>query len=179
MLTGERVVLRPFRPEDVEPLWRAKLDPLMWARTTEAPLTPVTLEEQRARYAEPSKDDSAQFAVDVDSVLVGRAGLFNVDNLARQAEVGLSLLPEHQGKGYGQDVLRVLLGYAFRSRNLRRIHLQTLSSNAAALRAYLAVGFVEEARLREHAWVEGEYEDVVLMGVLRSEWNSQTSSPSR
>ena len=170
MLSGERVVLRPFRPDDVEPLWRAKLDPAMWAQTTEAPLTPVTLEEHRARYSEPSKDSSAQFAVDVDGGLVGRAGLFNVDDLARHAEVGLSLLPEHQGKGHGRDVLRVLLGYAFRSRNLRRVHLQTLASNRAALRAYAAVGFVEEGRLHEHAWVEGTYDDVVLMAVLRGDW---------
>ena len=178
MLSGERVVLRPFRPDDVEPLWRAKLDPAMWAQTTEAPLTPVTLEEHRARYSEPSTGDAAQFAVDVDGRLVGRAAVFNVDNLARHAEIGLSLLPEHQGRGYGRDVLRVLVGYGFRSRNLRRIHLQTLAGNVAALRAYAAVGFVEEGRLREHAWVEGAYDDVVLMGLLRRDW-AQTSSPSR
>lgn len=67
-------------------------------------------------------------------------------------------------------VLRVLLGYAFRSRNLRRVHLQALASNGPALRAYLAVGFVEKGRRREHAWVEGAYDDVVLLSVLRSEW---------
>lgn len=170
MLSGERVVLRPFCPEDVEPLWRAKLDPLKWAQTSESPLMPVTLEEARARYAEPAKNDSAQFAVDVDGVLAGRALLFHVDPLARTAEVGLALLPEHQGKGHGKDVLRVLLGYGFRSRNLRRLHLQTLASNAAGLAAYRTVGFVEEGRLREHAWVEGSYDDVVLMSILRSEW---------
>ena len=170
MLSGERVVLRPLRPEDVEPLWRAKLDPLKWAQTTESPLVPVTLEEQRARYAEPSKDTAAQFAVDVDGGLVGRGGLFNVDALARHGEVGLALLPEHQGKGHGRDVLRVLVEYGFRSRNLRRIHLQALASNEAGLRAYRAVGFVEEGRQREHAWVEGGYEDIVLMSVLRAEW---------
>lgn len=179
MLSGERVTLRPLRPEDVEPLWRAKLDPLKWARTSAEPLRPVTLEEHKARYAEPSKDSSAQFAVDVDGALVGRALLFHVDDLARNAEVGLALLPEHQGKGYGKDVLRVLLAYGFRSRNLHRIHLQTLSSNEAGLRCYRAVGFVEEGRQREHAWVEGAYEDMVLMSVLRSEWTAQTSSPSR
>ena len=178
MLTGERVLLRPFRPEDVEPLWRAKLDPRKWAQTSESPLVPVTLEEHRARYAEPTKDDNAQFAVDVDGALVGRALLFHVDTLARNAEVGLALLPEHQGKGYGKDVLRVLLRYGFRSRNLHRIHLQTLSSNTAGLRAYRAVGFVEEGRLREHAWVEGAYEDMVLMSVLRSEW-SEEPAPAR
>jgi RimJ/RimL family protein N-acetyltransferase len=171
VLSGERVVLRPFRPEDVEPFWRARLDPMTWAQTTESPLVPQTLAEYRARYDAPSTDTSAQFAVDVDEVLVGRAALFSVDDLARSGEVGLSVLPGHQGKGYGRDVLRVLLGYGFRSRNLRRIHLQTLASNEPALRAYRAAGFVEEGRRREHAWVEGRYDDVVLMSVLRPEWS--------
>ena len=170
MLRGDRVVLRPLRPDDVEPLWRARLDPVTWAQTTEAPLAPETLEEAQARYAAPATGGNAQFAVDVQEVLAGRAGLFGVDDLARHGEVGLTLLPEHRGKGLGQDVLRVLLGYAFRSRNLRRAHLQSIASNERALAAYRAVGFVEEGRLREHAWVEGAYEDIVLMAVLRDDW---------
>lgn len=170
MLTGERVLLRAWRPEDVEPIWRSRLDPMMWARTTEAPYTPETLEAHRERQAQRGRGSNAAFAVDVDDELVGSASLFDVDDLARSAEVGLSILPPHQGKGYGRDVLRVLLGYGFRSRNLRRIHLQTLASNEPALRAYRAAGFVEEGRQREHAWVEGRYDDVVLMAVLRSDW---------
>jgi RimJ/RimL family protein N-acetyltransferase len=179
VLTGERVVLRPFRPEDREPIWRSRLDPLAWAKTTEAPYVPETLEAYRERHAQRGQGSNAEFAVDVDGVLVGRAGLFGVDDLARMGEIGLSILPDAQGQGHGRDVLRVLLGYGFRSRNLRRIHLQTLASNEPALRCYRAVGFVEEGRLREHAWVEGAYDDVVLMAVLRSEWSGQTSSPSR
>jgi RimJ/RimL family protein N-acetyltransferase len=170
VLTGDRVVLRPFGPSDVEPLWRARLDPLTWAQTEEAPLSPEPLEAQQARSASPSTGSAARFAVDVDGVLAGRAGLFGVDDLARTGEVGLLLLPEHRGQGIGQDVLRVLLRYAFRSRNLRRVHLQTLASNERALGAYRAVGFVEEGRLREHAWVEGAYEDIVVMAVLRADW---------
>jgi RimJ/RimL family protein N-acetyltransferase len=92
-----------------------------------------------------------------------------VDDLARTAEVGLWLLPEMRGRGLGQDVLRVLVDYGFRSRNLRRVHLQTLARNTAALRCYTAVGFAEEGRLREHAWVEGAYDDIVLMGLLRAD----------
>lgn len=171
MLSGERVVLRPMRPEDLEPFWRARLDPMTWAQTTESPLLPQTLSAYRARYDAPPTDTSAAFAVDVDDVLVGRAAMFAVDDLARNAEIGLSVLPDHRGKGYGRDVLRVLLGYGFRSRNLHRIHLQTLASNEPAMRAYRAAGFVEEGRRREHAWVEGRYDDVVLMSVLRSEWS--------
>ena len=175
MLTGERVVLRPLRPDDAEPLWRLRLDPLTWAQTTEKPLVPQTFAAFRERFDAPAPDGVAEFAVDVDGGLVGRAVVFGVDALARTGEVGLSLLAEHRGRGYGRDALRVLVEYAFRSRNLRRVHLQTLAANAAALAAYRAVGFVEEGRLREHAWVEGAYDDIVLMGLLRSEWDGSGS----
>jgi RimJ/RimL family protein N-acetyltransferase len=40
----------------------------------------------------------------------------------------------------------------------------------AALRSYEKAGFVVEGRLREHAWVRGHYEDIVLMAILRSEY---------
>ena len=179
MLTGDRVVLRPMRPGDVEPLWRARLDPLTWAQTEERPLVPEPLEAQQSRAAAPSTGGAATFAVDVDGSLAGRAALFGVDDLARNAEVGLSLLPDARGRGHGQDCLRVLLGYAFRSRNLHRVHLQSLASNERALRAYRAVGFVEEGRLREHAWVEGAYDDVVLMAVLRAQWRADLPASER
>jgi len=170
VLTGDRVVLRPVNPDDVERLWLAKQDPLTWARTTAAPLVPSSLESVRAWYADRggSKSDAA-FSVDVEGGLAGQASLFGVDDLARTAEVGLWLLPEMRGRGLGQDVLRVLVDYGFRSRNLRRVHLQTLAGNTAALRCYTAVGFLEEGRLREHAWVEGAYDDIVLMGLLRAD----------
>lgn len=149
MLTGDRVVLRPFRPEDVEPLWQARLDRVTWAQTSDAPLLPQTLTEYRARYEAPVTGSDAQFAVEADGALAGRCGLFHVDDLARHAELGILLLEHARGRGYGKDVLRVLLDYAFRSRNLRRVHLQTLPSNVAAVAAYRAVGFVEEGRQRE------------------------------
>jgi RimJ/RimL family protein N-acetyltransferase len=36
--------------------------------------------------------------------------------------------------------------------------------------AYRKVGFVEEGRIRQHAWVRGGYEDELVMSVLREEW---------
>ena len=74
----------------------------------------------------------------------------------------------------GTEAIRLLVEFGFTRRNLRRIHLQAIASNTGALRAYEKAGFVVEGRLREHAWVRGAYEDIVLMGILRPEQSPPT-----
>jgi RimJ/RimL family protein N-acetyltransferase len=100
-------------------------------------------------------------------VAVGSANLFHFDLYAGHAEAGISLAAEARGRGVGTEAVRQLVEFGFRRRNLRRIHLQAIASNLGALRSYEKAGFVVEGRLREHAWVRGAYEDIVLMGILR------------
>lgn len=172
MLTGERVVLRAPTPADYPAVYAWRNELATWFATSPKPPVPEPYEAFVERYAQSVRSDTnAEFAIDVDGELVGRCGLFSVDPLSRHGEVGIRLGPEHRGKGYGREALRVLVAYAFGPRNLRRVWLETLASNTPALRAYVAAGFVEEARLREHAWIGDGYDDVVFMGALRSEWS--------
>lgn len=62
----------------------------------------------------------------------------------------------------------VALLFGFVRRHLHRNHLQTIASNAGAIRAYEKAGFEVEGRQRRHAWVRGVYEDIMLMGMLRA-----------
>lgn len=111
-----------------------------------------------------------RFVVEADGVVVGGVSLFDVDDLACHAEVGISLLPSARGQVSGTAAMEQLLEFAFVRRNLRRLHLEVIESNAGAIRSYEKAGFVVEGRLREHAWLRGRYEDIVLMGLLRSDW---------
>jgi RimJ/RimL family protein N-acetyltransferase len=171
MLRGERVVLRPTSPADYPALYEWRTDAATWTAMSSSPLWPLTFADFAEFYDRIVRDkDVVEFAIEADGTLVGRCGMFHLDPLARNAEVGISFGGEHRGKGYGRDAMRVLLRYGFTYRNLHRVWLETLASNVAGLRAYAAAGFVEEGRLREHAWVDGRYEDTVRMAVLRSEW---------
>lgn len=172
MLTGDRVTLRPMRPDDYEQLYAWRVDLATWGdQTDEAPF-PLTLEAYKQSSAEAAKSPEKRcaWAAEVDGALVGRAGMFAFDELSRNAEVGLGFGPEHRGKGYGRETLRLLLAFGFEHRNLHRIWLECAATNERAVRAYTAAGFVEEGRLRQHAWIGGRYVDVVRMGVLREEW---------
>ena len=81
------------------------------------------------------------------------------------------------GRGYGRAAVRLLLRYAFMLRNLRRVWREVHAENERAVRAYKACGFVEEGRLREQAWLDGRYVDMVYMGVLREEWRKGAYGP--
>ncbi len=55
----------------------------------------------------------------------------------------------------------------------RRIDLRVYALNSPAIRCYEAAGFQREGVLREGVRVGEELWDVVLMSILRQEWNAR------
>jgi RimJ/RimL family protein N-acetyltransferase len=167
------VTLRPRTADDLDVLFRIAAELETWEERSPGMPAPLTRERFDARLARTSEGDPAEggvsFVVDVDGAAVGSAVLFGFDWLARHAEAGISLLPEARGRGVGTTAITQLVEFGFLRCNLRRIHLQAIASNTGALRAYEKAGFVVEGRLREHAWVRGAYEDIVLMALLRAD----------
>ena len=171
MSDAPRVSLRTRTDDDLDLMYRIAADLDTWEERNPSepgPLTRATYDARLARAAasDPAEQNAA-FVIDVDGTAVGGATLFGLDSFAHHAEVGISLVPEARGHGVGTAAIRQLVEFGFVRRNLRRIHLQAIASNTGALRSYEKAGFVVEGRLREHAWVRGAYEDIVLMGILR------------
>jgi RimJ/RimL family protein N-acetyltransferase len=57
--------------------------------------------------------------------------------------------------------------------NLHRLFLRVYADNVRAVRSYEKAGFVLEGRLREAVYKFGRYDDVLIMSVLRSEWDAR------
>ncbi len=170
------VSLRPRTDGDLELLFEIAADLDTWEeRKPQAP-RPLTRDRFDARLARAVDDESpdapVSLVIDVDGAAAGSATLFDFDLLARHAEAGINLERGARGRGVGTAAIVQLVEFGFVRHNLRRIHLQAISSNVAAIRAYEKAGFVIEGRQRQHAWVRGGYEDIVRMGILRSEWTS-------
>ncbi len=47
--------------------------------------------------------------------------------------------------------------------------MHVISTNQAAIAMYAKLGFVKEGLLRQAAYIDGAYLDVVLMGILRED----------
>lgn len=184
MLRGEKVGLRARIESDVTVL-HAELyeDVLTRSRADSRPWRPISPDSTAAPYriVDPA-DDYAAFSIveraDGDA-LAGEAVLWGIDLHNRSAHIGVSLRPAFRGRGLAADVVRVLCEYAFTVRGLHRIGIETLSDNGAMLRTAERVGFVREGVLRRAAWVNGEFLDEVVFGMLVEEWRPSSGSEGR
>ena len=181
MLIGERVTLHPLRREDLPRLREFAHNVEVEVASGGDPPRPHALEAMEAQYDEQAKSDSsarAEFGIEVDGELIGHCGLAGFDLTARTCELGIIIgEPSRWGQGYGREAVRLLVDYAFRLRNMRRVYLTTIATNERAIRAYRACGFVEEGRAREHTWCNGRYVDLIHMGLLRREWTGGEVAP--
>jgi RimJ/RimL family protein N-acetyltransferase len=82
-------------------------------------------------------------------------------------EIGISLFPQHRGKGYGTVAQRLLVRYLFETTPAYRIQALTDADNIAEQRSLEKAGFTLEGRLRGHAFRSGSYRDEFLYAIIR------------
>ena len=174
MLRAGKVGLRARDEADVAVL-HAELyeDIATRTRADSRPWRPIPAGSGASPYAvaEPH-DDVALFSVVelASGELAGEALLWAIDLHNRTAHLGLSLRPAFRGRGLGTDVVLALCEYGFAVRGLHRLQVDTLASNTAMMRAATRAGFVHEGRLRQAAWVNGEFADEMILGMLATAW---------
>ncbi len=78
--------------------------------------------------------------------------------------------PAYQHQGVGSQAIQKLLGFAFNDLNLNRIYLDVFETNTNAIGLYEKMGFTREGLLRQAIYIDGEYRNMIIMGLTREEW---------
>lgn len=173
MIKGERVLLRSVRREDMQTQWLFENDAELLFLDGSHP-GPAKLEWVYAHYDNNATSpdlNSVSFAIEADGQYIGHCGLHSIDTTNRSCELSIEIgNKDYWGKGYGREVIGLLLTYAFEHRNLNRVMLHTHAENERAIHSYTACGFVEEGRFRQKLWLNGHYVDGIAMAILRDEF---------
>ena len=106
-------------------------------------------------------------------MLAGSCGLFNLEWSNRSAEFGIFIGDKSRwNKGFGAEVLQLVLNHAFNTLNLKRGHLRVFAGNLPAKRSYEKAAFRLEGTLRQAVFRHGKYMDVHVMSILHAEWKN-------
>jgi len=106
-----------------------------------------------------------------ESEPLGSTGLHHINWLNRHAEWGILIgRPDQWGKGYGREIARTTLRYAFETLNLNRVGLRVNAGNLGGIKAYESAGFKREGVMRQAVYLDDRYEDQLFMAVIRDEW---------
>jgi ribosomal-protein-alanine N-acetyltransferase len=174
-LRSKRTLLRPFQRSDVQGRVRCGKDPEIirmfgGSPDFEKPIE-MPLAEANAWYEHVSNDGNPlHWAVEFEGQFIGTARLEDIDGIDRHARYAIGLLDRARlGIGLGEEVTRAVLRYGFGDLELHRVDLRVLADNIRAIDCYLRCGFVEEGRLRESAFIGGQWHDDVIMGILEHE----------
>lgn len=77
-----------------------------------------------------------------------------------------------RGKGYSKEVIKLVMRLAFEQLGMHRLWLDVKSHNERARKIYRASGFIEEGTLRECFKTGDIFESLVIMSVLRQEYEA-------
>ena len=174
ILRTARLVLRPFESSDAAGVQRLAGDR---AVADTALNIPYPYEDGMAEeWIEGHKDkyesrQEAIFAV-VEATggkLIGAVGLIIEADFDR-AELGYWIGRPFWGCGYATEAARTVLDFAFGPLGLHRVHANHFARNPASGRVMQKIGMVREGMLRRHAKKGDAYEDLVVYGMLKSEW---------
>ena len=173
-LLTERLVLRRFRSDDAEVLRSYRSEPTVARyQSWSAPLSEADVARLVEEFAagDPRRPGWFQYAITLrsDGRLIGDLGVRLHDNL-RQAELGFTLAPAHQGQGYATEAVTAVVDHLFTQRQLHRISAECDARNSASAALLQRVGFRQEGLRRENTWIKGEWTDDLLFGLLSREW---------
>lgn len=173
----DRLTLRRPTGADLDDAWRIRSRPEVYEWLTSADRS---LAEFRARHELPEVA-STVVVIDLEGVVIGDLMIRvqsawaqrEVRDLARdvEAELGWTLDPAYQGKGYATEAVRAAIDLCFGPLGLRRVLASAFAANEASWRLMERVGMrkeqhtVQESLHRDRGWLDG-----VTYALLASEW---------
>jgi aminoglycoside 6'-N-acetyltransferase len=166
VLRGERVLLRPGRPEDAAKLVRIRNEPEVarrWGRDD--------IEEE---ISEEFVEADAGFVIEAGGEVVG-AIQYHEENepMYRHAGMDIFLTTSRHGEGLGTEAIRLLARHLFEERGHHRLTIDPAADNTAAIRAYEKVGFRRVGIMRKYErGPDGTWHDGLLMDMLKEEFGS-------
>jgi RimJ/RimL family protein N-acetyltransferase len=174
-IIGEYVNLRQLTVADAEITlsWR------MSDRSRNLTAVKSNLNEQR-NWIRNRPVSETNFIIELkDNYPVGMLSLVCIDFVNKRAETGRFLIGDEiavKGVPAAVEAMKLLYMFAFDEIGLLRVYGTIASDNTRMIKWQKYLGMKEEGRMRKHYFINGRWQDAVILGLLVDEARS-TSIP--
>ena len=114
---------------------------------------------------------SSHFGIRYKGVLAGSISLHAIDWNNSQASIGYYLSEKMQGKGITVRTVKAVINHAFYELGLNRIEIRCGKDNHKSKAIPRRLGFFEEGVIRDGEYLNGNFHDLIVYGLLSREWH--------
>lgn len=129
--------------------------------------TKTFIKDSKNQYA---SNNGFQAGIWTNQKLIGVIGLHEIDWRDKKTEIGYWLDQNYQGKGIITKSCRALIDYSFKRLKLNKVEIHCAEQNIKSQAIPKRLGFIKEGVLREAQYLNGEFVNHIIYGLLSSEW---------
>ena len=178
VLQTDRLVLRPVKWRDASDIFAYASDPevaryVLWEPHKSLSDSRAFVGYARSLYR---RGAPGSWVAELRKTghVIGTIGIVWYSDVNRSAEVGYSFAREHWNQGYATESLQAVIDAAFTALPLNRLEAQHDIRNPASGRVMEKCGMKQEGVLRQRVRNKGEYADVAMYSLLRSDLEPQS-----
>lgn len=174
---GKTIRLRALTSDDAGYRFAQSLDSISREEFNIGIELPTTVELQKGyldKYGG-CKQVNTMIAFALETHEQAYAGLATIHSIdERHGTFGFSVLVDRQyrKRGYAEDAVQLILKYGFLERRFHKCDSSCASYNTASTQLHRKLGFIQEGRLREKYFYNGEHHDELLFGMTLEEYHA-------
>lgn len=174
-LQTERLLLRPLQESDIDVIVRYRNDPAVAEfQDWDLPVTRQRVEHQVARlstWTDISPGEPCNIGIEHDGELIGDLYV-GLDEHWGVAEIGFTLRPEYQGKGFAFEAASALVADLIERLGCHRIFGQLSPKNERSAKLLEKLGMHVESVAPKSFWCRGAWDDNMVYAMSDDEWRA-------
>lgn len=175
--------IRPSNATDAESMFTMLSDPESMKYWSDEPISEIeaAIKVLNEDLESDAKGNSMCWAVCLkgQDKMIGKCILFQFSQQNRRAEIGYLLNRDYWRQGLMQQALEAIIDFAFHTLDLHRIEADVDTENTGSLGMLKKLGFKREGLFKERWFVYNEWQDSVMLGLLKQDWLASKASTNK
>ncbi|WP_276132684.1 GNAT family N-acetyltransferase [Polluticoccus soli] len=177
ILIDNELLLRSFQPDDAPALFKAVDESRMHLRSWLRWVDATTKQEHILQFIQRTQQQlhnqqALELGIFHNRDIIGGIGMHDWDHLLKKAQLGYWIKKEYEGQGIINKCLVRFIDFLFEKPGLNKIEIHFMPANKRSAKVAERLGCKVEGVIRQSYFMNGRLEDLVITGLLKTEWKS-------